>query len=62
MLKQKIEAPLYTLYQGFKKIPFTLFTLAIQNGAKFIQGLTPGFTNHMRNWENFREAIESPKS
>ena len=26
-LKQKIEAPLYLLYWGFKKIPFALYTL-----------------------------------
>ena len=45
-LKQKIGASLYTLYSGFKKIPFTLqtYVLAIlQNGAKFIQKLAPSF-------------------
>ena len=65
-LKQKIEASLYTLYWGFKKIPFTLYTYVLakilQNGAKFIQKLTPGFKNHMRNLDNFRQALESPKS
>ena len=34
----------------------------IQNGAKFLQKLTPGFKNHMRNLDNFRQAMESPKS
>ena len=34
----------------------------LQNGAKFIQKLTPGFKNHMRNLDNFRQAVESPKS
>ena len=28
----------------------------------FIQKLTPGLKNHMRNWENFRQVMESPKS
>ena len=34
----------------------------LQNGAKFIQKLTPGFKNHMRNLDKFRQAVESPKS
>ena len=34
----------------------------LQNGAKFIQKLTPGFKNHVRNSGNFRQAAESPKS
>ena len=34
----------------------------LQNGAKFIQKLTPDFKNHMRNLDNFRQAVESPKS
>ena len=45
-LKKKVEASLYTLYWCFKKIPFTLYTYLLpkilQNGAKFIQKLTPG--------------------
>ena len=53
-LKQRIEGSLYTLYSGFKKIPFKLYTYVLaqilQNGAKFIQKLTPGFKNHMRNF------------
>ena len=31
------------------------------NGAKFIQKLTPGFKNHLSNFDNFRQAAESPK-
>ena len=54
------------MYWGFKKIPFTLFTYVLakilQNGAKFIQKLTPGFKNHMRNLNNFRQAMEIPIS
>ena len=40
-----------------------LYVLAkiLQNGAKFIQELTPGFKNPIRNLENFRQAVESPK-
>ena len=34
----------------------------LQNGAKFIQKLTPGFKNHMKNLDNFRQAVESLKS
>ena len=34
----------------------------MQNGVKFIQKLTPDFKNHMRNLDNFRQAVESPKS
>ena len=64
-LKKKIELPLYTLYWGFKKIPFTVYTYVLakilQNGAKFTQKLNPDFKNHMRNSDNLRQAIESPK-
>ena len=35
---------------------------SLQNGATFKQKLTPGFKNHMRNLDNFRQAVESPKS
>ena len=66
VLKQNIEASLYTLYWGLKKIPFTLYTCVLakvlQNGAKFIQKLTPGFKNHMGNLNKFRKSVESPKS
>ena len=51
---------------GFKKIQFTLYTYVLakmsQNCAKFIQKLTPGFKNNMRNLDNFRQAVESSKS
>ena len=60
------EGSLYTLYCGFKKISFTLYTYVLpkilQNGAKFIQKLTPAFKNHMRNLDNVRQAVESQKS
>ena len=63
-LKQKIEASLYTLDWGFKKIPFTLYTYVsakiLQNGAKF-RYAKAGFKNY-RNLNNFRQAVESPKS
>ena len=65
-LKQKIEASLCTLYWSFKKNPFTLYTCVLtkilQNGAKFIEKLTPDFKNHMRNLDNFRQAMKSLKS
>ena len=43
--------------------PYT-YVLAkiLQNGVKFIQKLTPGFKNHMRNLDNFRQGEESQKS
>ena len=51
---------------GFKKIQITLYTYVlakiVQNGEDFIQKLTPGFKNHMRNFDNFRQAVESPKT
>ena len=54
------------MHWGFKKIPFTLYTYVstktLQNDAKFIQKLTPGFKNHMSNLDSFREALESLKS
>ena len=65
VLKQKIEAFLYTFYWGFKKIPFTFYiyvsTKILQTGVKFIQKLTPGFKNH-NDLNNFRKAVEIPKS
>ena len=65
-LKYKIKASLYTLYWGFKEIPFTFYTYVLakilHDGAKFIQKLTPHFKNHMRHLDNFRQAVESPKS
>ena len=65
-LKEKIEASLYTLYSGFKIIPFKLYisvlTKVLQNSAKFIQKLTPVFKNHMRKLDNLRQSLENPKS
>ena len=31
----------------------------LQNGAKFIQKMTPDFKNHMRNLDNFRQAVKT---
>ena len=64
-LKWKIDTSLHTLYYGFKKIPFTLYIYVLAkillNSAKFMQKLTPGFKNHMKNLDNSRKAVESPK-
>ena len=58
-----MEASLYTLHWGFRKISFTFCTYVLakilQNGARFIQKLTPGFKNHMSNLDNLRKAVES---
>ena len=57
---------MYTLDWGFKKIQFTLYTYVIlvakilQNGAKF-RYTKAGFKNY-RNLNNFRQAVEIPKS
>ena len=63
-LKQKVEASLYTLNWGFKKIPFTLYTCVLakmlQNDAKF-RYAKAGFKNY-RNSINFRQAVKSTKS
>ena len=44
---------------------FTLYTYVLakilQNGATFIQKLTADFKNHIRNLDNFRQAVESSK-
>ena len=61
-LKQKTEAPLFTLDWGFKKILFSFYTYVLdkilQNGAKFRYA---GFKNY-RKLNNFRQAVENPKS
>ena len=66
MLKQNIDASLYTLYWSFKKIPYKLYTYVLakilQNDGKFVQKLTPCFKNDMRNLDHFKQAVESPKS
>ena len=65
-LKKKVEDSLFTLYWCLKKISFTLYTYVfakvLQNGGKFIQKLTPGFKNHLRNLNNFKQVVETPKS
>ena len=50
--------------------PYPLFSSAfhlvvakiLQTRTKFTQKLTPGFKNHMRNLDNFRQAVKNPKS
>ena len=63
-LKQNIEASLYTLDWGFKKIPCTLdsYVLAkiLQDGAMF-RYIKADLKNY-RNLNNFRQAVQSPKS
>ena len=63
-LKQKIEASVYTLDWGFKKISFTLYTYVLakilQNDTKF-RYAKAGF-KYYRNSSNFRQAVENPKS
>ena len=48
-----------------KKIPFKLytyvFTKVLKNGAKFTLKLNLDFKNHMRNLNNFRQTVKSPK-
>ena len=62
----KIEASQYILYWGFKKMSFKLYIYVLgkilQDGAKFIQKLTSDFKDHIRNLENLRKSVESPKS
>ena len=57
---------LLSVTKVFCRCSLTLYTYvlaqALQNGTKFIQKLTIGFKNHMRNMRNFRQAVESPKS
>ena len=64
-LKQKTEASLYTLDWGFKKIPvaldtYVLVTKILQNRAKF--RYTKAVFKNYKNLNNFRQAVESPKS
>ena len=60
-LKLKIEACLCNLHLGFKKIQFTFYTYVLakilQNGAKFIQKLTPGWGI----WKNSDKSRKSKK-
>ena len=45
----------------FNSINYVLSKI-LKNDAKFIQKLAPGFKNHMKNLNNFTQAVESPKS
>ena len=60
----ELEACLYTLDWGFKKILFTLCTYVsakiLQNGAKF-RYAKAGFKNY-RDLNKFRQAVESTES
>ena len=63
-LKQKLEASLYTLVSRKFNFLFTLYTYVVanilQNGAKF-RYPKAGLKNY-RNLNNFRQAVQSPKS
>ena len=63
-MKQKIEASLYTLISRKFNLLFTLYTYVVanilQNGAKS-RYVKTGLKNY-RNLNNFRQAVESPKS
>ena len=54
------------MYRRFEKIIFTLYAYVLAkillNTAKFIQKLTPGLKNLMRNLNNFSQAVESTKT
>ena len=63
----KSPHPFDTLFDSLRWAPCSLPlhlcpSYVITNMAKFIQKVTPGFKNQMRNWDNFRIAVESPKS
>ena len=65
-LKYRRLRLLYTLCVGVSRkfhIHYT-YVLAkiLQNGANFIQKLTPGFKRYMTNLDNLRQAVESTKS
>ena len=62
----KCPQPFDNLFDSLRWAPFSLnlhYVLAklLQNGAKFIQNWQ-NFKNYMRNLDNFRQAVESPKS
>ena len=56
---QPIRFPLWFSYMS--SYSYILAKLS-QNGATFILKLTLGFKNHMRNLENFRQAMEVQKA
>ena len=51
-------------YWGFKRIQFKLYTYVVaktlQNGAVYPK-TDSCFKNHIRNFSNFRQALQSPK-
>ena len=51
-----------SFFDSFYLIYTYVLAKILQNDAKFIQKLTRGFKNHMRNLGNFRPQVESPKS
>ena len=62
----RVKLPFHSLFNSLRWAPFSLaytYVLAkiLQNGAKCIQKLTPGFKNIIRNLDNFRQAVESSK-
>ena len=62
-----VKPPFDSLFNTLRGAPFNLALIYVvakilQNGAKFIQKLTAGFKNQMRNLGNFRQAVESPES
>ena len=53
---------MYTLYWGFKKTHLDFYTYDITKWCKVYIKLTSGFKNHMMYLDNFKQAVESPKS
>ena len=67
LLWLKSPQPLDTLFDFLRWGPFNLalplcFSLGIAKWWKIYTKLTPDFKNHMRKLDNFRRAVESPKS
>ena len=69
-IKGKVPSqPFDSLFDSLRWASFSLalhyaYVLAklLQNDATFTQKLASGFKNHMRNLNNFRQAVQSPKS
>ena len=63
-LNLKIEASLYTSVSKKFNLPFLLYTYVVanilQNDAKFMY--SKASLKNYRNLNNFRQAVESPKS
>ena len=51
-----------TLCIGISRKSHLHLAKILQNGAKLIKKLTPGFKNHITNLDKFRQGVESPKS